>query len=333
MAENDPEVLRAVLEGIPEGIIVINEKDEITFANKAAEQIRHISADRFVGTSVLRCHPDKSHGRVKRALQFLRTEKGRTFTRMVTDTEKNRYYENVYSAIRDTASNYIGALVLSRDITDKRKREEEKAAYLQTLKEKVAELTEEIHGLFVSSMTSLVRALEAKDPYTEGHSIRVRNTAVRVAKHKYGVSPEATEVDLASKLHDIGKVGIREEVLNKPGPLSEQEFAHVKEHVLLGESILTPIEKLRSVARIVRHHHERFDGKGYPDGLQGVAIPEAARIIAIADSYDAMTSARPYRSAMKPEEAAQEIERKAGTQFDPDWTEVFVSLFHSGSIG
>ena len=120
--------------------------------------------------------------------------------------------------------------------------------------------------------------------------------------------------------------------MNKPGKLSDEEFYHIKEHPIIGQNILTSIENLKSVAKTIRHHHEKFDGSGYPDNLSGDSIPQGARILAIVDSYDAMTSERPYRPPTDPEKAVYEIEKHAGTQFDPQWVEIFLELFQSGSI-
>jgi len=191
----------------------------------------------------------------------------------------------------------------------------------------------ELSFQFVSSMTSLVNALEAKDPYTAGHSIRVSNLAGKIAEQRNGVSPEVKEVQMAGKLHDIGKVGTPERILHKPENLTKEEFDHIKKHPLLAEKILAPFEKLKSVSNVIKHHHERFDGKGYPDGLAGKDIPELSRILAIVDSYDAMTSARPYRPAMIPENAMGEIRRGLGAQFDPEFGEIFIRLFLTGRIG
>jgi PAS domain S-box-containing protein len=333
MVINKDKIFKSVLEQMPEGVIIVDDNDEIIFINRAAEEIRNILADQIIGRSVILCHPEKSYNRVKRALQFLKREKPETFTRMVIDKKKNRYYENIYAPIMNTANNYIGSIIISRDITDRRKLEEKSATYLQNLEEKVSELTRKLHDLFISSMTSLINALEAKDPYTKGHSLRVYTMAVKIAEHRYGVSPEVRIVELSGKLHDIGKVGIREIILNKPGKLTDKEFDHIKEHPVIGERILIPIERLKSVAKVVRHHHERFDGKGYPDGLAGEEIPIGSRILAIADSYDAMTFDRSYRSSRTPEKAAEEIKNNLGTQFDPQWGKIFLELFYSGSIG
>ncbi len=333
MRVDKAELFEAILAEMPEGIIVVDEDDRILLVNKKGEQIRNIAAASVVGHSVVSCHPEKSHERVKRALDYLKTGKQRDFTRMVVDHVNDRYYENTYAGIKNARGEYIGSIVVSRDVTERRKLDEERATYLRNLEEKLAELTRQLEGLFVSSMTSLVTVLEAKDAYTKGHSLRVCETATKMAEHRWGVSQESKDVELAARLHDIGKVGIREAVLNKPDRLDDEEFDHVKTHPVIGERILSPFERLRPVAQQVRHHHERFDGLGYPDGLSGERIPAGARILAVADSYDAMTSARPYRAAMEPMKAVKEIELGAGTQFDPQWCEVFLELFHSGTVG
>jgi HD-GYP domain-containing protein (c-di-GMP phosphodiesterase class II) len=223
--------------------------------------------------------------------------------------------------------------VISRDITEKRKIEEEGLTHQQNLEEKVAQLTEELQDLFVSSMISLVNALEAKDPYTSGHSIRVCDISVKLAEYSLGISSDVKELELASKLHDIVKIGVKETVLNKSEGLTGEEIRHVQEHAVLGEKILMPIRKLKVVAEMVRHHHERFDGKGYPDGLERENIPACSRILSIADSYDAMISTRPYRAARGPESAAKEISKNLGTQFDPNFGGIFLELFNSGTLG
>ena len=332
MTTNDSEIFRTVLEQSSEGVIIINANDEIIFMNRVAEEVRGVSADEKVGRSVALCHSEKSYEKVKRALQYLRREETKTFTRMVVDHKKGRYYENAYAPIRDKANNYIGSIIISRDITDRRRLEEERVTHLQDLEEKVDKLTGELQDLFISSMTSLVNTLEAKDPYTKGHSLRVCEISVKIAEHIYGVSKESREVELAGKLHDIGKVGVREVVLDKPGRLTEEEFYHIKEHPVIGERILIPIDRLKPITKVIRHHHERFNGTGYPDGLTGEEIPLGSRILTIADSYDAMISARPYRPSMAPENAAEEIKKCLGTQYDPQFGEVFLELHYSGTI-
>lgn len=184
---------------------------------------------------------------------------------------------------------------------------------------------EGLRRLFISSIKALAHALEAKDEYTQGHSERVAEEAVTIARYLSLAQAEVENIWIAGFLHDIGKIGIKESVLNKRGKLDEAEWEIVQQHPVLAERILGPIEELRDVIRTVRHHHERFDGTGYPDGLKGAAIPLGARILAVADSYDAMTSRRPYRDALSVRETLDILEAGSGTQFDPVIVRAFVS--------
>ncbi len=333
MSEVDSSLLLTVLEQLPEGIVILNDRDEIAFINRAAELVRGVSRDNLVGRPVRDCHQAESGQRVARALDYLRSDAGKAFTRMVEDQRQGRFYENTYAAVKNADGRFLGSMVLSRDITDRRRLEAERAAHTRELSERVEDLSAKLHGLFAASMACLVQVLEAKDPYTQGHSVRVARLATVMGEYRWGVSPQTADLELAGKLHDIGKVAIHENVLNKPGPLSADEYAHVKTHPVEGEKIIAEIPRLQSVAQVVRHHHERFDGGGYPDGLAREDIPLASRIIAVADSYDAMTSSRPYRPAMPSETAAYRIQAGAGTQFDPDLVDLFLDLFRSGTLG
>jgi response regulator RpfG family c-di-GMP phosphodiesterase len=209
---------------------------------------------------------------------------------------------------------------------EKRRLELENREYKEHLEEKVKAQADKIRQSFFNSITALAYALEARDEYTSGHSNRVTETAVSIARI-LGLSQEKVEtIRLAGTLHDIGKIGIEENILNKPGKLTEDEYKHVMKHPEIGKHILEPIGD-DDIALIVAHHHERYDGKGYPDGLSGRDIPLGARIMAVADSYDAMTSERPYRKAMSHKQALNEIVSGKGTQFDPEAVDAFLSLF------
>jgi len=181
-------------------------------------------------------------------------------------------------------------------------------------------------NLILSSITSLVRALEARDSYTRGHSDSVAGIATAMAK-KMGFSEEERDrIDMAGKLHDIGKIGIRDSVLLYPGKLSREEFDLIKLHPVIGAKILRPIASLEWVVPCILYHHERMDGKGYPEGLGGDKIPLWARIIAVADTYDALTSDRPYRKGMAREKALEIIKKARGTQLCPECTDLFLSM-------
>ncbi|MCP3963169.1 MAG: GAF domain-containing protein [bacterium] len=183
-----------------------------------------------------------------------------------------------------------------------------------------------LKGQFVDSVTALAEAIEKRDPYTGGHIQRVVLYSLLLG-FEMGLShEELEELRLASTLHDVGKIAVPDDVLRKPAPLSDSELRIMQRHTIDGADIVSRIRELRGILPGVRSHHERLDGKGYPDGLDDAEIPMAARIIAVADTYDAVTSSRPYRSAMAPEAAADEIYSGAGTQFCPEVVAAFKRL-------
>jgi HD-GYP domain-containing protein (c-di-GMP phosphodiesterase class II) len=180
--------------------------------------------------------------------------------------------------------------------------------------------------MYIATMKSLAHVVEAKDPTTRGHLDRTAHYGVALARRIDPVLADRPEVAYGFFLHDIGKVGIPESILCKAGPLTELEWIVMRSHPNQGARIMEPIPFMGEAVEIVRSHHERWDGAGYPRGLRGEDIPLAARIFAIADSFDAMTSDRPYRSALPIEAAIEEIRRGAGTQFDPECVKAFEQL-------
>jgi response regulator RpfG family c-di-GMP phosphodiesterase len=200
--------------------------------------------------------------------------------------------------------------------------------YQENLERQVQEQAQRIQELFLQGVQMLARALEAKDAYTRGHSIRVSQYAVGTARRLGFRDGPLDSIRLGGELHDIGKIGTRESVLHKAGSLTAEEFRQITEHPLLGERMLSPLAHERpEIVRIVRFHHERLDGRGFPDGLRGENIPIEARIVAVADSFDAITTRRPYRESRSPEAAVDELRRVAGTQLDPEAVEAFVKAF------
>lgn len=188
-------------------------------------------------------------------------------------------------------------------------------------------------GVAQDSLAAFISALESKDEFTRDHSARVSELASRIAREvKPGDIGFHTEVRFGGLLHDIGKIGIRESVINKPGVLTPKEFAEVQKHPIIGETILRPIVANANVLAIVRSHHERWDGGGYPDALAGDSISLGARIVAVADSYDAMTSARPYRVGMSHERAVEILREGGGSQWDRRVVQGFLSLVKSGKM-
>ena len=181
-------------------------------------------------------------------------------------------------------------------------------------------------------MESLSTTIEAKDEYTRGHSRRVAQYAALIAKNMGWTNEEIQNLKNCAYLHDIGKIGIPDQILNKPGKLTNEEFNLIKQHTTIGQDILKDITIIPHIDEVTRSHHEHYDGTGYPDGLKGNEIPIQARIIALADSYDAMNSRRIYRNALSHGRIYHEIQMNAGTQFDPEITKVFLKLMDNGSL-
>lgn len=177
---------------------------------------------------------------------------------------------------------------------------------------------------------ALATTVEAKDPFTSGHLGRVVKYALALGERVGLSAEELRELRKGAILHDVGKVAVPRLVLNKPGPLTQEDWEHIKAHPDIGARICRPFGQRRLVEEVVRHHHERYDGQGYPDGLAGNEIPLLARIMAIADAYDALTSPRPYRGAFSQETSLEVLQREAGRQFDPELVALFVDMMTKG---
>jgi HD-GYP domain-containing protein (c-di-GMP phosphodiesterase class II) len=181
---------------------------------------------------------------------------------------------------------------------------------------------------FTETVTTLAQAMEARDRYSGGHTKRVTDYALVLAAELNLPAPERRQLQAAGPLYDIGKIGIDDAILRKPGKLTPGEFEAMKSHTVMGAAMLEGISTMKSVVPIVRHHHERWDGTGYPDGLGHEQIALSARIMAVADAFDAMTSTRPYRAALPVQLAFREILNKAGAHFDPDCVQAFLRAHH-----
>ncbi len=187
-------------------------------------------------------------------------------------------------------------------------------------------ILQDLSELFYKTIKSIAHALDAKDKYTHGHSMRVTLYSLALAKALNLNDELLEEIEITGLLHDIGKIAIPEKILLKPGKLTAEEYEIIKTHPELGTKLVGGIDKLKLISKWLKHHHERYDGKGYPEGLAGEDIPISSRIIAIADTYDAMTSSRAYRSALLHQNAIDEIKRCSGTQFDSELVKLFVSI-------
>jgi putative nucleotidyltransferase with HDIG domain len=201
----------------------------------------------------------------------------------------------------------------------------------------VRDSRENLHAAYVEFVESLASALDARDPYTAGHSRRVSEYACAIARALNYTAADLEEIRVAALLHDIGKIGIADAVLQKPGKLTEEEFAIIREHPTIGRRILEGVRGFHPYLPVVELHHEDWDGSGYPHGLKGEATPLSARIVHVADAYDAMTSDRPYRRGMGQERALRILAENAGTQFDATAVAAFLAIVKrdaedSGSI-
>lgn len=187
-----------------------------------------------------------------------------------------------------------------------------------------------LEGAILQSLLGLANALEAKDPYTRGHSTRVSQLARQMAR-RLGLPRDSSEmIAQAALVHDLGKIGVPEQILRKPGPLTTQEWEMMRRHPLTGAQIVAPLEFFDEGAVIVRHHHERWDGSGYPDGLTGETIPLGARIVAVADVYDALTSDRPYRSSFSRADAIELLYQEQGRTLDARLVSLFADVVGAG---
>ncbi len=226
----------------------------------------------------------------------------------------------------------LAEVVLSVDgVLEKKRLEREIKEYQQYLEEKVDEQTKEIRKVFLGAIEALAFALEAKDKYTAGHSRRVTEIAVAIGE-EMGLTADCLE-DLrwGGLLHDVGKIAVDQLIQNKPGKLTDEEYEHIMTHANVGAGIVKPVVN-EKVVKMIAHHHDHYDGKGMNQAVTGKKIPVGARILAVADAFDAMTSDRPYRMAMSIDEALAEIKRCTGSQFDPQVTAAFLKVPLTGIV-
>jgi putative nucleotidyltransferase with HDIG domain len=186
----------------------------------------------------------------------------------------------------------------------------------------------DLRETYMETIQAFNRFMEAKDPYTGGHASRVESYAVELARHIRLPEQKIQNIRVAAILHDVGKIGIDDRILKKPSSLEDWEYEQIKDHPVIGSEIIKNVNFLKDTAEIIRHHHERYDGKGYPDQLKGDRIPVESSVLALADVYDAMTSDRPYREALSCEKAMDEIKNNSGKQFNPELTIAFLEILH-----
>ncbi len=206
------------------------------------------------------------------------------------------------------------------------------AGNIEALVRRLRQALRQNQELFLETIRTLAAAIDAKDPYTRGHSERVASYSMAIARH-LGLSQEQVfRIHIAAILHDVGKLGIRDGILNKPGGLSDDEFEVMRQHPAIGAQIMSPIRMLKDIIPGIRNHHETWEGTGYPDRLKGDEIPMVARIIGVSDTFDAMTTTRPYQEAMTLDYVLTKMQSMVGTRFDPKVIEAFMAAVEAGDI-
>jgi energy-coupling factor transport system substrate-specific component len=228
---------------------------------------------------------------------------------------------------------YHESTLIEIEYTKRLSAEVEKQTRVAVEQSRVAtERADQLMKLSEEMVQTLAKTIDAKDRYTNGHSFRVSEYAVKLAEQLGWSNEELEGLKREALLHDIGKIGIPDAVLNKPGKLTDEEFETIKGHTPIGKTILEGIDGMNSVADAAAYHHERYDGTGYPEGLEGKEIPLQARIISIADAFDAMRSDRVYRKGLDDDTIRRELLNGSGKQFDPELLTVFLSLFNDGKL-
>ena len=258
------------------------------------------------------------------------------FTGCYTETFMNRFpifYLCILMLTTISMTQYHESTLVEIEYTKRLNAEVEKQTKVAVEQSRVAtERADQLLKLTEEMVQTLAKTIDAKDKYTNGHSFRVSEYSVMLAKRLGWSDEEVNDLKRESLLHDIGKIGIPDAVLNKPGRLTDEEFDIIKGHTTIGKTILEGIDGMQNAADAAAYHHERYDGTGYPEGLKGKDIPAQARIISIADAFDAMRSDRVYRKGLDDDTIRRELINGSGKQFDPDYLAVFLSMFNENAL-
>ena len=246
------------------------------------------------------------------------------------DLEGETYHIDIHiSPLVDRENEQLGQVFVARNITHQKEMENELRDLNTNLENIVQARTRELEAAYNSTLEGWAKALEIRDKETEGHSRRVTELSVKLAK-KIGLAEEDIEhLRRGALLHDIGKMAIPDEILNKPDSLTPSEMEIMKQHPVIAEQLLSHISYLKRALEVPRYHHERWDGKGYPNGISGENIPMSARIFSLVDHFDALVSDRPYRKAWDQDDALRYIRKQSGAIFDPNLTDEFLSMLNS----
>ena len=255
--------------------------------------------------------------------EILKTREAAELLKVTTQTIKNYIYSGKLKALKTPGGHHR---IRRSDLKEIGFLEDLPGEEGRLSREELYQLYKDLFTSYVSTIRVILKALDSRDAIASGHSQRVAEYS-KLLGVKLGLSPtERRNLELASLLHDVGKIGISEYILGKPGKLTDQELFMIKKHPEIGEHIIEVVDFLKPNVSSIRHHHERFDGKGYPDGLAGEDIPLPARIISVAETYDFLTSDLSYRKALSKEHAFEELKRVSGTQLDPEIVSNFMSI-------
>ena len=266
--------------------------------------------------------PDKDGRELFKEIRLIEGAKDIPIIFLTADQNGNTEAECLELGASDFITKPIVPAVLTRRIEKTLELEE----YHKRLKEKINEKTREVEAVVLQSISTIANTIDAKDEDTIGHSKRVAQYSKMMATRMGFDKNETARIYQTALLHDVGKIGIPDDILKKKGKLSDEEYATIKTHTTIGAEILSSITSIENITSGARYHHERYDGKGYPEGLKGEDIPIIGRIIAVADVYDALMSRRCYKESMSRKDVLNEIEKGKGTQFDPEIVSMFVQI-------
>lgn len=298
---------RITFDSMPDAVMLIDKNFIIVRANKAASELLELPFSEIIGKPCYQCVHNTDEP--PEFCPNLRTHRdGKTHSEEICEPVLGRYLAITTNPLPESPGNPAGSVHVMRDITEK----------------KLAE--EAIRNASLQTLEVLSQLIEADDPYTAGHSQRVTELSLEIAR-EIGINEKQQEtLTVAGYLHDLGKVGILDSVLNKPTRLTQAEQVMIQSHPVLSADTCARVAAFKAAIPIIRHHHEKWDGTGYPDRLKGENIPLLARILAVADSFDAMTSERPYRRRKTNEEAFMEFEKDQGSQWDPELVQILLKL-------